>query len=338
MRPPSGAGAGAAAGRCRLPSAAAQRDAALQKARARARRSGAARTAPSAWRCRRRGGCCAAARRRSHARSTSRPRCCRCSRRGCATASHTPCVPLRHLPHRACQVRGVSRGSAACTCALAVRPLLNLVSCPGNARSTKCRPLRQRLLTASRRQAMVAGACKLRAHAAEGACAGRGAGPIGTLSRSQANHLPDQVIGHSAGTWVAFELLRAAGAAGLPPPRAAFLSAMPSPDLPAPQRPWRAQRGLSEAEFKVCRWGTEGMMQPMLTPWGWRCLHAQAACVQVQKRPSACTNSSRSRAWQAHSMRSLAGRVPRLGRKRGGVQRRAVAHLPAAHARGLHVV
>jgi len=172
MRPPSGAGAGAAAGRCRLPSAAAQRDAALQKARARARRSGAARTAPSAWRCRRRGGCCAAARRRSHARSTSRPRCCRCSRRGCATASHTPCVPLRHLPHRACQVRGVSRGSAACTCALAVRPLLNLVSCPGNARSTKCRPLRQRLLTASRRQAMVAGACKLRAHAAEGALCG----------------------------------------------------------------------------------------------------------------------------------------------------------------------
>ena len=36
-----------------------------------------------------------------------------------------------------------------------------------------------------------------------------------------------QVIGHSVGTWVAYEFLMAARAACLPEPRAAFLSAMP---------------------------------------------------------------------------------------------------------------
>jgi hypothetical protein len=111
---------------------------------------------------------------------------------------------------------------------------------------------------------MDAGACKLRAHAPEDACAGCGAGSIGTLPRTPTSTFTHahQVIGHSAGTWVAFELLRAAVAAGLPPPRAAFLSAMPAPDLPAPQRPWRAQRGLSEAEFKVCPWGSEEGCSP----------------------------------------------------------------------------
>ena len=61
-----------------------------------------------------------------------------------------------------------------------------------------------------------------------------------------------QVIGHSVGTWLAYEFLAAARAAGLPEPRAAFLSAMPAPDLPPARRPWRAQRGLSEVEFMVC--------------------------------------------------------------------------------------
>ena len=55
------------------------------------------------------------------------------------------------------------------------------------------------------------------------------------------------------GTWVAYELLAAARAAGLPAPRAAFLSAMPAPDLPPAARPWRAQRSLSEADFKARR-------------------------------------------------------------------------------------
>ena len=62
-----------------------------------------------------------------------------------------------------------------------------------------------------------------------------------------------QVVGHSVGTWVAYELLVAARAAGLPAPRAAFLSAMPAPDLPPAERPWRPQRSLSEADFKARR-------------------------------------------------------------------------------------
>jgi hypothetical protein len=50
---------------------------------------------------------------------------------------------------------------------------------------------------------------------------------------------------------VAFELLAAARAAGLPMPRAAFLSAMAAPDMPEARRPWRRQRELSEADFQV---------------------------------------------------------------------------------------
>ena len=62
------------------------------------------------------------------------------------------------------------------------------------------------------------------------------------------------MVAHSVGCWVAYELLRAVQAAGLPPPRAAFLSAMASPDIPVPDRPWRPQRGLDEAAFREeCR-------------------------------------------------------------------------------------
>ncbi len=53
------------------------------------------------------------------------------------------------------------------------------------------------------------------------------------------------------GTWNAFEFLHLARAAGLPMPQAAFLSAMAAPDIPTAQRPWRQQRLLSEADFKV---------------------------------------------------------------------------------------
>ncbi|KAK9842072.1 hypothetical protein WJX81_007166 [Elliptochloris bilobata] len=81
--------------------------------------------------------------------------------------------------------------------------------------------------------------------------------------------VPYVVIGHSVGTWVAYELLAAAAAAGLPAPRAAWLSAMPAPDLPPAERPWRAQRGLSEAEFmEECRgWDVnEVVFTPALWP------------------------------------------------------------------------
>lgn len=53
---------------------------------------------------------------------------------------------------------------------------------------------------------------------------------------------------------MAYELLRAVQAAGLPLPRGAFLSAMASPDIPVPVRPWRLQRGLDEGAFREeCR-------------------------------------------------------------------------------------
>ena len=60
-----------------------------------------------------------------------------------------------------------------------------------------------------------------------------------------------QVVAHSVGTWVAYELLMLARSRGLPMPRKAFLSAMASPDIAAAARPWRQQRILSEAAFQV---------------------------------------------------------------------------------------
>ncbi|KAG2437450.1 hypothetical protein HXX76_006100 [Chlamydomonas incerta] len=63
-------------------------------------------------------------------------------------------------------------------------------------------------------------------------------------------HVPYAVVSHSLGCWLAYELLRAARAAGLPRAAAWCLSAMPAPDLPAAQRPWRQQRSLGTHEFQ----------------------------------------------------------------------------------------
>lgn len=64
-------------------------------------------------------------------------------------------------------------------------------------------------------------------------------------------NVPYALVSHSLGCWLAFELLRAARAARLPAPAAWCLSAMPAPDLPEAQRPWRQQRSLGTADFQV---------------------------------------------------------------------------------------
>jgi len=67
--------------------------------------------------------------------------------------------------------------------------------------------------------------------------------------------VPYIVVAHSVGTWLAYEflsLLKLKG--GIPPPIRVFISAMPSPDIPFNQRPWRQQRTLKEADFiEECR-------------------------------------------------------------------------------------
>lgn len=56
------------------------------------------------------------------------------------------------------------------------------------------------------------------------------------------------------GTWIGYEFLQACTAAGIPAPRAIFLSAMPAPTIPFPDRPWRQQRTLNDEQFKdECR-------------------------------------------------------------------------------------
>ena len=54
--------------------------------------------------------------------------------------------------------------------------------------------------------------------------------------------VPFCVVGHSLGTWLAFEVASLLRERALPLPRAAFLSAFPAPDIPESDRPWKANR------------------------------------------------------------------------------------------------
>lgn len=73
------------------------------------------------------------------------------------------------------------------------------------------------------------------------------------------NHL--QVIAHSMGAWAAYEFLTHARANGMPLPVKAFLSAMPQPDIPLEQRPWKQQASLDEAQFQVRLLSTKVLCQ-----------------------------------------------------------------------------
>mmetsp|Transcript_11428 Transcript_11428/g.70176 ORF Transcript_11428/g.70176 Transcript_11428/m.70176 type:complete len:356 (-) Transcript_11428:19-1086(-) len=62
--------------------------------------------------------------------------------------------------------------------------------------------------------------------------------------------VPYCIIGHSVGSWNAFEFLSLAREEGFPMPKHAFFSCFPGPDIPSAERPWRANASLSEGEFK----------------------------------------------------------------------------------------
>ena len=55
--------------------------------------------------------------------------------------------------------------------------------------------------------------------------------------------VPYIVIGHSVGTWLAYEFVRLAQKEGLPAPVNAFLSNFPAPDVPAEERRVEPERG-----------------------------------------------------------------------------------------------
>ncbi len=84
-----------------------------------------------------------------------------------------------------------------------------------------------------------------------------------------------QVVAHSVGTWIAYELLRLARSRGLPMPRKAFLSAMASPDIADAARPWRRQRMLTDAQFQVTCAGLTGTADSCTAPH--TSLHAAVA-------------------------------------------------------------
>ena len=74
------------------------------------------------------------------------------------------------------------------------------------------------------------------------------------LLATRLDGVPYCVIGHSVGTWIAYEMIALAREQGLPMPLKVFFSCFPAPDLPASERPWKQQRGLADEAFKAeCR-------------------------------------------------------------------------------------
>mmetsp|Transcript_12873 Transcript_12873/g.17592 ORF Transcript_12873/g.17592 Transcript_12873/m.17592 type:complete len:353 (-) Transcript_12873:228-1286(-) len=61
--------------------------------------------------------------------------------------------------------------------------------------------------------------------------------------------VPYCVIGHSVGTWCAFEMLSLAREKGFPMPLKVFFSCFPSPDIPEDRRPWKRSRLMRDQEF-----------------------------------------------------------------------------------------
>ena len=90
-----------------------------------------------------------------------------------------------------------------------------------------------------------------------------------TASDSIERVVPWIVVGHSVGSWCAFEFVRLARSLGFPPPALACLSGFPAPDVPTRQRPWTPNKGLDDAAFKdECRgWGVD---EAVFAPHAWR--------------------------------------------------------------------
>jgi len=79
--------------------------------------------------------------------------------------------------------------------------------------------------------------------------------------------VPWAVLGHSVGTWLAYELVLAAQRAGLPPPVRLLLACFPPPHLPLELRPWRASAGLTDPELQTeaRRWNiNELVLEPAM--------------------------------------------------------------------------
>ena len=81
--------------------------------------------------------------------------------------------------------------------------------------------------------------------------------------------VPWIVVGHSVGSWCAFEFARLARSLGFPPPALACLSGFPAPDVPLERRPWKANARLDDAAFRdECRaWGVD---EAVFSPNAWR--------------------------------------------------------------------
>jgi surfactin synthase thioesterase subunit len=74
-----------------------------------------------------------------------------------------------------------------------------------------------------------------------------------------AKEIPWIVVGHSVGSWCAFEFVRLAASLGFHAPALACLSGFPAPDIQIERRPWRVNESLDDAAFKEeCRaWGMD---------------------------------------------------------------------------------
>ena len=72
-------------------------------------------------------------------------------------------------------------------------------------------------------------------------------------------NVPWCVIGHSVGSWCAFEFVRLCVKHGFPQPKLALLSGFPSPSIGVDARPWRVNSQLNDSEFRdeCTQWGVD---------------------------------------------------------------------------------
>jgi surfactin synthase thioesterase subunit len=78
--------------------------------------------------------------------------------------------------------------------------------------------------------------------------------PLLPVVAGKLSECPYVVVGHSVGSWIAYEFLQLLRARGVRMPEHVFLSAFPYPDIPHDVRPWRINVLLDEEGFKdECR-------------------------------------------------------------------------------------
>jgi len=147
-------------------------------------------------------------------------------------------------------------------------------------------------------------------------------------AKLQEEDVPYVIVAHSCGNWIAYELLRLLRARNIPMPKMLFVSCMASPDIAASAKVRMGSRGGVGWERQTALW------------WACRSRHVEAWVAAqnlsafafiLYKRPfktlSFPTTPPAVEAEQGDERGPAPGRVPPVGRERGGLPSGCVAYL-----------